>query len=96
MIPEKKIIIKGSEYIIKKSLSFQWPQGDYRAKYKYFQAETSAWPFHCFLANYGDYWGAGENFYDAADALDASMFSASRKAFMAVIDGNSEIVLKTK
>ena len=96
MTPEKKIRIKGSEYIIKKSLGFQWPQGDYRAKYNYFEAETFAWPFHCLLASYGDYWAAGENFYDAADALGASMFEANRQAFISVIDGKSEIVPKTK
>ena len=92
----KTIIIDNSNYIITKELHFQWPDGDYRAKYKYFEAKTSAWPFSCIVANYKNHWGAGENFYTAAVALESSMFAAYRELFMGVINGERKIVTKEK
>lgn len=79
---------------IELTLSYVLSTNKYMTKYKFFDARNLYLGHSKIAANYGKYWAVGEDFYDAAEKLEAKMFAANRSKFMKII--NLKTAGKTK
>ena len=85
-----------SKYRITRELqsSRVFDKKDYKSKFRYFEGQDFSSGRYFFLANYGEYWGVGQNFYDSARDLEANMFASKREQFMKIIDSEQNSHIK--
>ena len=81
------VFVNGKKYRIVRRIYTDgfWASDDFKNRVKFFESVKDTFGF-VFLANYGKYWGVGENFYDATEFLYAQMFIANHDKFIKTID----------
>ena len=95
MEKKKTMFINGAKYEIGDELNLYGVYDKYMNKYIFFEVyNLYRGRSRKIAANYGKYWAVGENFYDAAEKLEAKMFAANRSKFIKII--NLKAVEKTK
>lgn len=90
-----KITIKGTEYTIINKLNPQiswWGKDDFKNKVTYFETIQAGSIGTKFLANYGKYWGVGDNYYDSIESLYLAMFQEHKEFFLKLIEAENEKV----
>jgi len=81
------IEINNKKYTIERQIDNNtfFDDSDYRSKYMYFSAKTNGWPFVATLAYWNEYWGVGENLYNAGTNLEAGIFARNRDKFIKLL-----------
>ena len=85
------VFVNGKKYRIVRRIYTDgfWTPDDFKSCNSFYESAKDTFGF-AILANYGKYWGVGENYYDATESLYAQMFMANRYKFIKIIDSEKK------